>query len=104
MIRISNKSKCCGCGACDNICSRNSISMKRDAEGFLYPEVDSSTCVNCGLCEKVCPILNKSERQDIISAYALQSLDKSIRVESASGGAFTGIANYVLKKTELCMV
>lgn len=98
MIQISNKSKCCGCGACDNICPRNSISMKRDAEGFLYPEVDSSTCVNCGLCEKVCPILNKSERQDIISAYALQSLDKSIRFESASGGAFTGIANYVLKK------
>ena len=52
MIRITNNSDCCGCEACKQICPKNSISMRRDAEGFLYPTVDMSSCIGCHLCEK----------------------------------------------------
>ena len=54
MININNQADCCGCTACASICAHDAITMKPDALGFLYPEVDRSKCVDCGLCEKVC--------------------------------------------------
>ena len=61
MITIQDKSKCCGCDACGDVCAHGAISFKTDIEGFWYPEVDASKCTNCGLCEKVCPNLNAEE-------------------------------------------
>ena len=54
MIQINNPADCCGCTACASICAHDAITMKPDALGFLYPEVDKEKCVDCGLCEKVC--------------------------------------------------
>ena len=53
MNTISNL--CCGCRLCEQICSKNAISMIYDNEGFLYPKIDANLCVNCGLCKKKCP-------------------------------------------------
>ena len=53
-VRISDKTICCGCEACVQVCAHNAISMQEDSEGFRYPIVDSELCVECGLCEKVC--------------------------------------------------
>ena len=33
-----DKSDCCGCEACANICKRNAIKMQEDEYGFLYPK------------------------------------------------------------------
>ena len=60
MINISDKTKCCGCTACANICPKDCITMKADDEGFLYPVVDENNCVKCGLCEKACPVIHKA--------------------------------------------
>ena len=38
MINIKNKTNCCGCTACMNICPKKAISMIEDKEGFLYPK------------------------------------------------------------------
>lgn len=54
MIKIEDKSVCCGCSACASVCSHQAITMKPDGMGFLYPEVDQSKCVDCGLCNQVC--------------------------------------------------
>lgn len=35
-----------------SICAHDAITMKHDALGFLYPEVDKEKCIDCGLCEK----------------------------------------------------
>ena len=43
----NDKSNCCGCGACVNVCPRNAISMKPDEYGFAYPHVDQTICVDC---------------------------------------------------------
>lgn len=51
MIKITNPTDCCGCTACASICAHEAITMKPDALGFLYPEVDKEKCVDCGLCE-----------------------------------------------------
>lgn len=57
MITIgSDKEKCCGCGACSQICPQKCIVMVRDHEGFLYPEVNEGQCIKCGMCDLVCPI------------------------------------------------
>ena len=54
MINLVSKKKCTGCSACSSICPKNSIEMKRDNEGFLYPTV-SENCIECGLCMDNCP-------------------------------------------------
>ena len=97
MITIQNKTDCCGCTACANICPKNCITMEPDEEGFLYPKVNKDLCVNCGLCEKVCPVIKlpevcSGERK----SYAIRSKNNDVLLNSTSGGFFTPIANFVL--------
>lgn len=97
MIRISNKSDCCGCGGCSNICPQQCIEMAADNEGFLYPKIDGNACINCDLCEKVCPQLNvEPDETKEQWGYVVQNKDEKILEESTSGGAFTAIAEYVI--------
>ena len=100
MISVTDKSKCCGCGSCENICPAECIQMKEDGEGFLYPLVaDPGKCVQCGLCERVCPCLNS--REDVPfeqKGYIVRNKDSRILSESTSGGAFSAIAMAVLNK------
>jgi ferredoxin len=64
MIKIIEKAKCCGCGACVNVCPKQCIEMQLDNEGFLYPVVDENQCVECNLCDKVCPLDNSFSRNE----------------------------------------
>lgn len=97
-IKIEDKELCCGCTACYSICPKKAISMVEDEEGFLYPKVDKEKCINCGLCKKVCPVINyKEDKKNHQKAYIFQHQDNKIRKESTSGGAFTAIAEYVIK-------
>ena len=72
MININEKRDCCSCTACYSVCPKKCIEMKEDAEGFCYPEVDLDKCIKCGLREK-------------------------IRGESTFGGAFTLIAESIIR-------
>lgn len=98
-INIVEKSDCCGCTACKNICPKGAIDMIEDSEGFLYPQIDKEKCIDCGLCKKVCPILNnKKEVKHEQDGYVINNKDSKVRKESTSGGAFSAIANYVISK------
>ena len=98
MINITNRYECCGCGACKNICPTQCISMQRDAEGFLYPKVDTSKCIGCGKCETVCIYGKKqSLRPNDLTCYAVKANDDGLRKQSSSGGVFSLIANLFLK-------
>ena len=98
MITITDKTKCCGCGACFNICPKHCITMRADAEGFLYPSVDKQNCVNCGLCEKVCPVLHVPSLTNLPQAYAAKNISDEIKLKSSSGGMFTALAEYILAR------
>lgn len=98
MIEIKDKSKCCGCSSCANICPKQCINMSEDTEGFLYPVVDKKKCIDCNLCINSCPELNlKEEKQFKQDGYLVQIKDDEIRKESTAGGAFTAIARFVIK-------
>lgn len=95
MIQLQDKKHCFGCGACADVCSAGAITMKPDAEGFLYPVVDEAACASCGLCEGICPGLTPAEALDG-QAYALRCNDQSLLQKSSSGGAFSLLAQQVL--------
>ena len=98
-IHIKDYNSCCGCTACVSICKHGAISMLSDNLGFLYPQVNNSLCVECGLCETVCQFHDNYKRYENYSkpiAYSLRLKDNLQLMRSQSGGAFYGIAKYIL--------
>ncbi|MBR2261331.1 MAG: Coenzyme F420 hydrogenase/dehydrogenase, beta subunit C-terminal domain [Paludibacteraceae bacterium] len=97
MISIKDKTDCCGCNACGDVCNKNAITFKIDIEGFWYPEVDKDKCNNCGLCEKVCPIINikelkKNDSDKPLHTIAAINKNMKVRWDSTSGGAFSALS------------
>lgn len=95
MIIINDKTKCCGCSACANICPKNCIIMKPDEEGFFYPVTNAAECVACGLCEKVCPViqsLNNRKAGAVLDTFGGNTKDERLRKNSSSGGIFGMLA------------
>lgn len=93
-----DKPMCCGCKACAAICPVHAISFKSDEEGFDYPQLDADLCIQCGLCEKVCPIESPAGKKAALEAYAAVHKNEKTLHCSSSGGAFTALAECVIKK------
>lgn len=100
MIEIKDKSRCSGCTACQAVCPVKSISMTYDEEGFLYPFIDKNLCIGCNKCERVCPVRNisYSPKSEIPNAFLVYDNDVQVRIASAAGGAFAGIAKSFIEK------
>lgn len=99
MINIKDPKDCCGCTACASICAHDAITMKPDALGFLYPEVDTTKCVNCGLCDKVCDFNDSYDRSLNFTepmAYGVRHKDMKEVETSRSGAAFIAISDWIL--------
>ncbi len=88
------KSDCMGCRACEQVCRQSAINMIADSNGFIYPEINESLCNKCNSCVRVCPITNlkESKAPDERIYYACLHKDDEVVMNSASGGAFTAIA------------
>ena len=98
-IEKNDPALCCGCRACEQVCTHGALSFEEDKEGFLYPVLTSSLCVDCGLCSQVCPMMNADKvRHDEGDAYVAQNLDAEDLKTSSSGGGFVAIAQYALDK------
>ena len=53
-VLFKEKRECCGCYACYSICPQKAIEMKKDEEGFFYPEIKEEKCIGCFKCVNVC--------------------------------------------------
>lgn len=90
---------CCGCSACEQVCSKSAIKMRADKEMFLYPVVDEDKCIDCGLCAKTCPVTNECKSDaPYLKTYAGYSTDESIMKHSTSGGFVTSLSHLVINK------
>ena len=90
------KEQCFGCRSCEQICPKKCISFFPDNEGFLYPEIDENKCVKCELCFTHCPVINKNMVINEGIYLGLYLKDTTKIMESASGGVFAALADYVI--------
>jgi len=98
MIATIEKKKCTGCKMCADVCPKDAITFKCDNEGFWYPEVDYDKCIKCKKCIKVCPTINRIIVKNEMKAYACINKNKSIRLDSSSGGIFTLVAEQIIEE------
>lgn len=89
---------CTGCRACEQKCPTRSIKMIADEEGFLNAVIDASTCIHCMLCIKTCPQNTPIAKHQPKLVLAVRDKDDKELRESASGGAFMGMAKLIVEK------
>ncbi len=89
---ITDKTKCCACGACREACAVKAISLCADEYGNYYPKINEELCTDCGRCRTVCPMENHSPAGGEKKVYALRLKDAERLKNSASGGAFYAMA------------
>lgn len=99
ILANTNKLECSGCGACINVCPCDAIALIRDEYGFEYPRINDKLCVNCGKCGNACQKYQEGELRLPIKCFAGSNKDKQTLKESASGGVFSTLAEYVLSKS-----
>ena len=99
-----NKTHCTGCCACMNMCPKNAIQMVTDEEGFYVPQINAEICVNCGKCYSVCPGNDDHYVDESSTGYLVRLKDSVHLKNSASGGAFVGIASHMLKEYDALVV
>ncbi len=94
------KDTCTGCGACVSVCPKDALCLEYDNEGFYYPSLNESACINCGLCERSCQVFDNDHAEENIQRhhFMAKAKDKAIVAKSSSGGAFSMLADYVLKQ------
>lgn len=92
MIKLKRKEDCCGCTACEQICSKKAITMKYDWKGFTYPSINEQKCSNCDICKSTCPILNDRKERVPNHIYAMKNKNLQTRLNSSSGGIFSILA------------
>ena len=99
MIKLMNRSACCGCSACASICPKGAIVMQSDGLGFKYPKIDSDKCVECGLCEKVCSFNDMYDTSCNLEepyAYAMRHKDIHAVETSRSGAVFVAVSDKII--------
>lgn len=92
------REKCCGCGACAEICPVGAIRLLPDDEGFAYPQINKELCIECGRCGQVCPYNGEADGKEPLKTYAFVNKNYAELLSSSSGGAFIAFANAVLRE------
>lgn len=103
MINLyENKRDCCACSACMSICPKNAIKMDVDEYGFIYPNINLELCIECRACKTVCDFQERINKNNCekkpLETYAAILKNNEMLMNSASGGAFVALANYILYK------
>ena len=98
-VKNKNRSDCCGCSVCQDVCPKSAIKMQADQEGFEYPFVDEMKCIDCGLCLKKCPteINNLKKAYDVLKTMCGRYTDIEKLKTVSSGGLCNAVAENIIK-------
>lgn len=100
--KLCPQNECTLCMACVSICPKEAIEVSVGENGYEKLEINPHKCVECGLCTKVCKRRNEVEAKEPLVSYAAQATDREKLQNSASGGAFQMIADFVLENGGVC--
>jgi len=53
---VIDKSKCIGCGKCNQVCPEDAAQMTKNKKGEKKAKIDYNFCKGCGLCAEHCPV------------------------------------------------
>jgi coenzyme F420-reducing hydrogenase beta subunit len=82
-----------------NICPKEAITMKQDADGFLFPVINNDLCIDCGMCENVCVFKTVSTTiNEPLFTYVAINKNEDILSTSTSGGVFGALASLIFEK------
>ena len=96
-MKLASRNNCTACMCCIDTCNKGALQYNIDNNGYYYIETDKDKCVECGLCTKACPVLNKPKNTNTASVpYAAWSNNLPQRINSASGGIFSAIAEEII--------
>lgn len=100
-MKICDKEKCTGCGACYNACLQKCITMEYNIEGFLYPQINENNCIKCNKCKRVCPSINERSLSETSICYAGKSNNDITVEKSTSGGIAYELSKYFIENNNL---
>jgi len=100
-LKLPQKTECMDCGNCRAVCKNKVLGRKEISSGFIITiAIAPSLCISCGACLKACPVINTTTQQTVPMPefYAAWHKDPAVVKRSSSGGVFTGLAQYVIRK------
>jgi NAD-dependent dihydropyrimidine dehydrogenase PreA subunit len=98
-----NKKNCSGCGGCVELCPVKCIKMEKSREGFYIARANEKNCINCGKCSAICSMNERLGNGVPLSAFAVCSVNETVRFNATSGGVFPTIAANFLEAGGLFM-
>lgn len=97
--KLAPQKLCSGCLSCKDAFKKNAINITH-SNGVMYPVVYEDLCVDCHACENSCPILTPIKLNNVeeIQVFGGWAKDDDVRINAASGGAFSAFAQSFLRK------
>lgn len=100
MKTVCKLNKCVGCYACRDMCPKEAIYVKDDAESF-NAVIDEKSCVDCKICEQVCQINHPLKKVKQVKWLQGWSKNENIRKLSSSGGIAAELSRTIIKEDGL---
>lgn len=101
-ILYHHQEDCCGCRACANACPKDAISFVSDEYGFQYPTIIEDKCIGCQKCVRTCDFQKVGEfGRHALVGYAARHKEQKVYSNSTSGGVFSALGEWVIKRRGL---
>lgn len=110
------KDLCINCGLCKYTCPKNAIELKENNYKEYTPVINRKKCIDCSLCYNVCPNTPEKMKNEALKCkkalsrtsfgsegfhYLAWDNNNQKRLKSASGGAITKLASYLLENKHI---